>query len=86
MSRLSDSDGGSYDPSRECFNLEVGGTPHDAQGDAGPSRQEDATPPPWEGPFVIAEVLRPGTYKLANEAGEVFRNAWNIEQLRRFYP
>jgi hypothetical protein len=25
--------------------------------------------PPWEGPFVIAEVLRPDTYKLANEAG-----------------
>jgi len=42
--------------------------------------------PPWEGPFVIADVLRPGTYKLANEAGEVFKNAWNIEQLRRFYP
>jgi len=28
----SDSDDGSYDPSRECFNLEVGGTPHNAQG------------------------------------------------------
>jgi len=42
--------------------------------------------PPWEGPFVIAEVLRPGTYKLANEAGEVFKNAWNIEQIRHFYP
>jgi len=41
---------------------------------------------PWEGPFVIAEVLRPGTYKLVNEAREVFKNAWNIEQLRRFYP
>ena len=26
--------------------------------------------PPWEGPFVIVEVLRPGTYKLANEVGE----------------
>jgi hypothetical protein len=22
--------------------------------------------PPWEGPFVIAKVLKPGTYKLAN--------------------
>jgi len=42
--------------------------------------------PPWEGPFVITEILRPGTYKLANEAGEVFKNAWNIEQLCRFYP
>ena len=42
--------------------------------------------PPWEGPYIIAEVLKPGTYKLANEKGEVFTNAWNIQQLRRFYP
>jgi len=42
----SGSDDGSYDPSRECFNLEVGGMPHNAQGDAGPSRQENVTPPP----------------------------------------
>jgi transposase InsO family protein len=42
--------------------------------------------PPWEGPFVIAKVLKPGTYKLANSHGEVYSNAWNIQQLRRFYP
>jgi hypothetical protein len=30
--------------------------------------------------------LKPGTYKLANDQGEVYSNAWNIEQLRRFYP
>jgi hypothetical protein len=42
--------------------------------------------PPWEGPFIIAKVLKPGTYKLANDQGEVYSNAWNIEQLRRFYP
>ena len=42
--------------------------------------------PPWEGPYVIAEVLQPGTYKLKTIDGEVFINAWNIEQLRRFYP
>ena len=42
--------------------------------------------PPWEGPYIVAEVLKPGTYKLANEKGEVFTNAWNIQQLRRFYP
>ena len=34
--------------------------------------------PPWEGPFVIAKVLKPGTYKLANGQGEVYSNAWNI--------
>ena len=42
--------------------------------------------PPWEGPYVIAEVLRPGTYKLKTIDGVVFINAFNIEQLRRFYP
>jgi hypothetical protein len=42
--------------------------------------------PPWEGPFVIAKVLKPGTYKLANNQGEVYGNAWNIQHLRRFYP
>jgi hypothetical protein len=31
--------------------------------------------PPWEGPFVIAKVLKPGTYKLANSQGEVYNNA-----------
>jgi transposase InsO family protein len=41
--------------------------------------------PPWEGPFIIAKILKPGTYKLANDQGEVYINAWNIQQLRRFY-
>jgi hypothetical protein len=42
--------------------------------------------PPWEGPFIIAEVLLPGTYKLQTPEGEVFTKAWSIEQLHRFYP
>jgi len=42
--------------------------------------------PPWEGPYVVIEVLRPGTYKLKTIDGKVFINAWNIKQLRRFYP
>jgi hypothetical protein len=42
--------------------------------------------PPWEGPFIIAKILKPETYKLANSPGEVYSNAWNIRQLRRFYP
>jgi hypothetical protein len=42
--------------------------------------------PPWEGPFIIAKILKPETYKLANDHGEVYINAWNIQQLRRFYP
>ena len=42
--------------------------------------------PPWEGPYIVARVLRPGTYKLANEKGKILTNAWNIEQVRHFYP
>jgi hypothetical protein len=42
--------------------------------------------PPWEGPFIIAKILKPGTYKLANDQGEVYSNTWNIQQLRRSYP
>jgi hypothetical protein len=41
---------------------------------------------PGKGRFVIAKVLKPGTYKLANSQGEVYSNAWNIRQLCRFYP
>jgi hypothetical protein len=41
---------------------------------------------PRERALAIAKVLEPGTYKLANSQGEVYGNAWNIQQLRRFYP
>jgi hypothetical protein len=42
--------------------------------------------PPWEGPYVVIKVLKPGTYKLANEDSEELTNAWNIQLLRHFYP
>ena len=42
--------------------------------------------PPWEGPYVIAEILWLGAYKLKTIDDEVFTNTWNIEKLRRFYP
>jgi hypothetical protein len=42
--------------------------------------------PPWQGPFIITKILKLGTYKLANDQGEVYSNSWNIQQLRRFYP
>jgi len=34
----------------------------------------------------VAEVLKSGSYNLADEKGVIFTNAWNIEQLRRFDP
>ena len=42
--------------------------------------------PPWEGPFIVARLLRPGSYKLKTLEGQEVGNAWNISQLRKFYP
>jgi hypothetical protein len=40
----------------------------------------------WEGPFVVAEVTRPGSYRLTQMDGTKIGNSWNIEHLRKFYP
>jgi hypothetical protein len=42
--------------------------------------------PPWEGPFIIAEVTRPGSYWLTQMDGTEVGNSWNIEHIRKFYP
>jgi transposase InsO family protein len=42
------------------------------------ARRRHKLTPPWEGPFIIAKILKPETYKLANDQGEVYSNAWNI--------
>jgi transposase InsO family protein len=42
--------------------------------------------PTCEGPYIMVKVLKPGTYKLANEDDEELTNTWNIQQLCRFYP
>jgi hypothetical protein len=34
--------------------------------------------PPWEGPFIIAKVLKPGTNELADSRGEVCTNTSNV--------
>ena len=41
---------------------------------------------PWEGPFIVKEITRPGAYRLMREDGSDVPNTWNIEHLRRFYP
>jgi hypothetical protein len=42
--------------------------------------------PPWEGPYKIVELVRPGTYRLKDSDGNILTNTWNIEQLHRFFP
>ena len=41
--------------------------------------------PNWEGPYMIAEVLRPETYKLKRLDGKTMPRAWNVELLRPYY-
>jgi hypothetical protein len=42
--------------------------------------------PPWEGSYMVAEVIRPGAHRLQEINGATFPNVWNIEQLTKFYP
>ena len=35
--------------------------------------------PPWEGPYTVIEVIRPGTYRLEDDNDNVLTNTWNIE-------
>ena len=39
------------------------------------SKDRHKLSPSWEGPYVVAEVLQPGAYKLKTIDGEVFANA-----------
>ena len=40
----------------------------------------------WEGPYRVTHTLRPGAVFLEGEKGRPQGNAWNIENLRKFYP
>jgi len=50
------------------------------------TKEKHKVSPPWEGPYTVTEVIRPGTYRLKDDNGDVLTNTWNIEQLRRFFP
>jgi hypothetical protein len=42
---------------------------------------------PWEGPYLVHEVIPGGAYHLRNpKTGKDVENPWNATQLRRFYP
>jgi hypothetical protein len=40
---------------------------------------------PWEGPFIVTEVISPSTYRLQWGDGQGVPNPWNVEHLRQFY-
>jgi hypothetical protein len=41
---------------------------------------------PWEGPFIVMEVVSQSTYRLQWADGQGVPNVWNIEHLCCFYP
>ena len=50
------------------------------------TKEKHKLSPPWEAPYTMTEVIRPGAYRLKHDNGNVLSNTWNIEQLRRFSP
>jgi hypothetical protein len=40
---------------------------------------------PWEGPFIVAKVTGPSSYRLQTLDGDDISNSWNVDQLCRFY-
>ena len=48
------------------------------------TKEKQKLSPPWEGPYTVTEVIRPGTYRLEDSNGNLLTNTWNIEQLRCF--
>ena len=48
------------------------------------TKEKHKLSPPWEGPYTVTKVIRPGTYRLEDDNGNTITNTWNIEQLRRF--
>jgi transposase InsO family protein len=42
--------------------------------------------PPWEGPFIVAEITRLGSYRLTQMDDIEVGNSWNIEHLWKIFP
>jgi hypothetical protein len=40
---------------------------------------------PWEGPFTVAKVTGPSSYRLQTLKGDNISNSWNVDQLCQFY-
>jgi hypothetical protein len=40
---------------------------------------------PWEGPFIVVDVVAPGAYVLAEVDGSMLPNTWNVDQLCKYY-
>lgn len=40
----------------------------------------------WEGPYIIKEVWKPGTFKLIKEDGSEIPRTWLANNLKKYFP
>jgi hypothetical protein len=40
---------------------------------------------PWQGPFIIVDIVALGAYVLAEVDGGMLPNIWNADQLHNYY-
>ena len=50
------------------------------------TKEKHKLSPPWEGLYMVTEVIPPSAYRLKDNNGDVLTNTWNIEQLHHFFP
>ena len=50
------------------------------------TKEKQKLSPPWEGPYMVTEVIRLSVYRLKDNNGNVLTNTWNNEQLCHFFP
>ena len=43
------------------------------------TKEKHKLSPPWEGPYTVTEVIRPGAYRLKDDNGNILTNTWNSE-------
>ncbi|PKU78892.1 hypothetical protein MA16_Dca000236 [Dendrobium catenatum] len=52
---------------------------------AGKGPQQNKLSPLWEGPYLVAAMVKPGTFKLKDAEGKMLPRTWNIDNLRKYY-
>lgn len=54
-------------------NIEVGGA------------EKGKLAPKWEGPYIIKEEIRSGSYVLITENGKSIKNVWHTDNLNKYF-
>ncbi|PKU67383.1 hypothetical protein MA16_Dca016441 [Dendrobium catenatum] len=52
---------------------------------AGKGPQRNKLSPLWEGPYLVAAMVKPETFKLKDANGKTLPRTWNVDNLRKYY-